>query len=68
MKIKTIRILNGANIFSHQPVLVMCLDLEELKNKESREIVDFNRRLLESLPELKEHHCTHCRAGDRKCF
>src|SRR5215203_2193568 len=63
MKIESIRILNGANVYSHHPVLVMGLDLKELKNKKSRELTAFNRRLLESLPELKEHYCDRGHPG-----
>jgi len=63
MKIESIRILNGANTYSHQPVSVMRLDLEELKGKKSRDLKDFNRRLVETLPELKKHVCDRGRAG-----
>jgi cyanophycin synthetase len=63
MKIESIRILNGANVYSHNAVSVMRLDLEELKGKKSREIRDFNRRLLEVLPDLKKHFCDRRRAG-----
>lgn len=63
MKIESIRILNGANVYSHQPVLLAYLDLEELKNKKSREISGFNERLLQALPRLNEHHCDRGRAG-----
>jgi cyanophycin synthetase len=63
MKIETIRILNGANVYSHHPVVLMRLDTEELKNKQSREVKDFNRHLLESLPELKQHYCNRHHAG-----
>jgi cyanophycin synthetase len=57
MKIGALRALNGANVYSHQPVLVMWLNLEELENKQSREISGFNERLLAALPKLHEHYC-----------
>ena len=57
MKFQTVRILNGANVYSHKPVAVMRLALEDLKGKKSRDAADFNRRLLEALPDLKKHHC-----------
>src|SRR5215212_470352 len=57
MKIEALRALNGANVYSHQPVLVMRLNLEELENKQSREISGFNERLLAALPNLREHYC-----------
>src|SRR5687767_2996306 len=63
MKIESIRVLNGANVYNHQPVLLAYLHLEKLKNKQSREISGFNKRLLEALPNLSEHHCNRGHAG-----
>lgn len=63
MKIESIRVLNGANVYSHEPVLVVRFDLEELKNKQSREIAGFNERLIKALPDLREHHCNRKHAG-----
>jgi cyanophycin synthetase len=57
MKIESTRAFTGANVYSHQPVLLMRLDLEELKGKESCEISGFNAQLLELLPRLSEHFC-----------
>jgi cyanophycin synthetase len=57
MKIESIRIFTGANIYSHQPVLLAHLHLEELKGKKSHEIFSFNTRLLDLLPGLSEHKC-----------
>jgi cyanophycin synthetase len=64
MKIDSIRILNGANIYSHQPTLVARLDLEELKGKKSYEVAGFNVRLLENLPKLNEHFCSAETSGE----
>jgi hypothetical protein len=33
MKVKTIRALGGANVYSHQPVIITDLDLGNLKRK-----------------------------------
>jgi cyanophycin synthetase len=63
MTIETIRTLSGPNVYSHQPVLVMRLDLGELNEKESYEIPGFIERLLERLPQLHDHHCSKGRAG-----
>ncbi|HEY8562469.1 MAG TPA: cyanophycin synthetase [Pyrinomonadaceae bacterium] len=63
MKVETIRIINGANVYSHRPVAVMRLDLEDLRGRKSREIEDFNRRLVEALPELKKHFCDRGHEG-----
>jgi cyanophycin synthetase len=63
MIIESIRTLAGPNVYSHQPVLVMRLDLCELNEKESYEMPGFVERLLEWLPGLKEHHCSKGRPG-----
>ena len=63
MKIESIKALNGANVYSHEPVVVMRLDLEDLKGCKSVEIEGFNRRLLDALPELGEHYCTLGKPG-----
>ena len=58
MKIESIRTLNGPNVYSHHPVLLMRLDLGELAERESREFKGFNERLLTILPGIKNHHCS----------
>ncbi len=63
MIINNIRTLAGPNLYSHQPVLVMQLDLGELAEKESYEIPGFVERLLDLLPGLREHHCALGRPG-----
>src|SRR3982750_536451 len=63
MRIKTIRTLAGPNIYHHQPVLVMKIDLEGLTDTESREIAGFNERLINVLPGLREHRCSRDRRG-----
>jgi len=57
MIIRSIRLLDGPNIYLHRPVLVMELDLEELTDRETREIPGFNERLLALWPGLGEHVC-----------
>ena len=63
MRIRDIRALAGPNIYSHDPVLVMRLDLEDLYQKESCEFAGFNDRLLNLLPGLHEHYCGLGRRG-----
>src|SRR5690242_11055742 len=63
MKIESIRALNGPNVYSHHPVLLMHLDLGELAERESREFEGVNQRLLTTLPGLKNHHCSLGRPG-----
>src|SRR3954462_1383677 len=63
MRIAGIRTLAGPNVYSHRPVLIMRLELEELTDQESFEIEGFNERLLALLPGLGEHHCSKGRPG-----
>ena len=63
MKILQIRTINGPNVFSHNPVLVLRLALEDLAGKESYEVPGFVERLLAALPGLHEHHCAKGRPG-----
>ena len=57
MKILTIRTIAGPNVYSHDPVLVMKLDLQNLAGRESYEIPGFIDRLLALLPGCREHYC-----------
>src|SRR5829696_385693 len=63
MRVLDIRTITGPNVYSHNPVLVMRLDLEELTEKETCEFPGFNDRLLALLPGLEEHHCALGRRG-----
>ena len=63
MRVESIRTLSGPNVYSHRPVLLMRLDLEEFYEKESCEPAGFVERLLALLPGLSEHHCSKGRAG-----
>ena len=63
MHIDSIRTLAGPNVYSHRPVLLMRLDLQDLDRKETREFKGFNDRLLACLPGLNEHQCSLGRPG-----
>jgi cyanophycin synthetase len=63
MRIESIRTLAGPNVYSHRPVLLMRLDLEDLYERESHEVPGFVERLLALLPGLREHHCSKGYAG-----
>ena len=63
MKIQNIRTIPGPNVYSHKPVLLMQLNLEDLNAKESYEIPGFIERLLALLPGVQEHHCGLGRPG-----
>ena len=63
MRILGIRTITGPNVYSHNPALVMRLDLQELAERETCEFGDFNDRLIALLPGLEEHHCALGRRG-----
>src|SRR5215208_4766642 len=63
MNIQSIRTLAGPNVYSHRPVLLMRLDLEDLYERESCELPGFVERLLALLPGLSEHHCSKGHKG-----
>jgi len=63
MRIERIRTLNGPNVYSYRPVLLMSLDLCELAERESREFNGFNHKLLTLLPGINNHHCSLGRPG-----
>jgi cyanophycin synthetase len=63
VKILNIRTIAGPNVYSHQPVLVMKLDLQDLDGRESTDLPGFVDRLLTLLPGCHEHHCGLGRPG-----
>ena len=63
MRIENIRTLAGPNVYSHQPVLIMRLNLEGLTDTQSREVPGFNERLINLLPGLSEHRCSREKRG-----
>lgn len=60
MKILKIQTLRGPNYWSirRQKLVVMRLDLEDLKDKTSRQIPGFYEGLLQTLPSLESHFCS----------
>src|SRR3954452_1726708 len=63
IRIESIRTITGPNVISHNPVLVMRLDLEDLTGKESYELPGFVDRLIAALPGIHEHVCGRGHAG-----
>jgi cyanophycin synthetase len=63
MRIDSIKTLSGPNIYSHKPVLAIKLYMEDLQERESRELPGFNERLIQKLPGLKHHHCSKGKPG-----
>jgi len=57
LRIINIKAFSGRNIYSHKPVILMQLDLQELSNKTTLEFEKFNDKVLELFPDLIEHHC-----------
>ena len=58
MKLLSIKLLNGRNVHSHNPLIKITVDLEDLHNTATVDISNFNRNLLDILPGLKEHKCS----------
>ena len=58
MKILNVRALRGRNLYSHNPIIKMTVDLEELYDTPTCDIPGFNERLISILPGLKEHKCS----------
>jgi cyanophycin synthetase len=63
MRVRNIRSLDGPNIFTYSPVVLMELDLEDLAGVESHQLDGFVNRLLSMLPGLADHGCSHRRPG-----
>lgn len=63
MEIRQIQAIEGANVYSHRPIIRAIVDLQEWTNCLSHELGDFNFRLAEILPNLNEHHCSRGKVG-----
>ena len=57
MEIQSIYCFQGRNIYSHQPVIRMIVDIGVFEAGPTREIPGFNKKLLEHFPEIAEHTC-----------
>lgn len=63
MNILGINIYRGRNIYCHRPVIKLTLDLEGYSDIPTKDIPDFNAKLLALLPGLKEHYCSAGKPG-----
>ena len=63
MQIIRTRTLEGPNIFTHRPIVLMTLDLQDLHERDSCDLPGFVERLIERLPGLAEHVCGTGDAG-----
>jgi cyanophycin synthetase len=59
MRIETIKMLNGKNLYHDASVLVMTLNMGELAGRETHEVTGFMDQLLTLLPGIKHHHCAY---------
>ena len=63
MEIREIQAIEGANVYSHRPIIRATVDLQEWTEKFSNELGSFRFRLVETLPTLAEHHCARGKEG-----
>ena len=58
MKLLSIKVYSGRNIYSHWPVVRADVDLGKYVDIPSCDIANFNERLVSMLPGLKKHKCS----------
>jgi len=58
MKMLNFRVFKGRNIYSHKKCIRLDLDLEGYCEIPSKEIYDFNDKLVCMIPELNKHRCS----------
>jgi len=63
MEIREIQAIEGANAFSHRPIIRAVVDLQEWTERFSHELGDFRFRLVEKLPTLADHYCSRGKLG-----
>ena len=63
MEIREIQAIEGANVYSHRPIIRAIVDLQEWTERFSNELGDFRLRLVENLPTLKDHYCSRGKQG-----
>jgi cyanophycin synthetase len=63
MKILNLKSITGPNVYHHQPIVLMKIDLEDWVDRPSKSFNGFNEKLLELLPGLRGHHCSPGYAG-----
>ena len=63
MKMVTMRVIEGPNVYVDRPVIVMRIDLMAFTERDSDEYPGFVERLLALCPGLYDHHCAMKRPG-----
>lgn len=58
MQIQSIQCFAGRNIHSHKPVIKITLDIGELYKSPTKDLGNFNGRLLALFPGLEKHYCS----------
>ncbi|MCX7697400.1 MAG: hypothetical protein N2Z72_06890 [Bacteroidales bacterium] len=57
------RILEGANYFSHRPVVLLEIDLGDYDEVFTHQIIGFFEKLTSLIPSLEEHYCSEGKRG-----
>lgn len=57
MKIDDLRVFEGRNIYSHKKCIKMYVNLEGYSEIPTKDIKNFNEKLLKTIPELNKHRC-----------
>lgn len=63
MQIYSIQSYMGRNVFSHRPVVKMVLDIGDYHSMATKDLGNFNERLLKLLPGLEKHFCSRGHEG-----
>jgi len=63
MKIQYVRAIEGINFFSFRPVIRGVIDISNWQGQTTRELGDFNERLVSALPTLASHTCSRGKPG-----
>ena len=63
MEIREIQAIEGANAYSHRPIIRAIVDLQEWTELFSNELGDFQQLLVENLPTLADHYCSRGKLG-----
>lgn len=63
MKIRQVRAVEGANFFSYKPVIRGVIDISGWCGKTSKDLDNFNQRLILCLPSLRFHTCSRGKIG-----
>jgi len=63
MKIHHVGAMEGANFFSYRPVIRGIVDISDWHGKMTKEMGDFNQRLLKAIPSLATHSCSRGKVG-----